>query len=594
MLEKNQERNRNKSHPRKPPVPPAKKKDPLLNEIFFDKYKTIKKLGEGSFGKVYKAEYNGEFYALKFESRSRTKSLLEMESTIMAYLQGPNIPFIKSFGYSGDYNLLVMQYMDKSLEDIFHIRKTFSIKTTAMIGFQLIGVLHFIHDKNFIHRDVKPDNIVMGSAELNENLYLIDFGLAKKYRSSRTLKQYPMTRKKKLTGTARYASIHALEGMEQSRRDDMESVGYVLAYLLRGGLPWQGLKIKAKENKYKNILEKKKEISSEELFKGFPIEFAEILDNVKKLEYLEEPEYEMLRNKLLSLCKRLNYKFDYIYDWTTEKDLLKRKEKKCFTSIKTQSTLSVKNKNKRPKSKRKVKYFEKSVEELRHKNKKRKNEKNEENDMDNDDSEIKDNNNIDKKDKDNKDDKENNNEDEIKVEINDDEEKKGEGENNKKINDNNNNDENEEYKEKEEDNNNKDKEKEQSVDKNDNENENDKDKDINSEENNNIKENKKDEIHFMGEEFDTIEKNQSNKNEDNENKSNNSNKADKSEDSHKDEQNINYIETKGEQQKNSNKSEENEDMEQKKEDSKKSKSNCAEIGEEEIIEDTEKTVCCIL
>ena len=591
MLEKNQERNRNKSHPRKPPVPPAKKKDPLLNEIFFDKYKTIKKLGEGSFGKVYKAEYNGEFYALKFESRSRTKSLLEMESTIMAYLQGPNIPFIKSFGYSGDYNLLVMQYMDKSLEDIFHIRKTFSIKTTAMIGFQLIGVLHFIHDKNFIHRDVKPDNIVMGSAELNENLYLIDFGLAKKYRSSRTLKQYPMTKKKKLTGTARYASINALEGMEQSRRDDMESVGYVLAYLLRGGLPWQGLKIKAKENKYKNILEKKKEISSEELFKGFPIEFAEILDNVKKLEYLEEPEYEMLRNKLLSLCKRLNYKFDYIYDWTTEKDLLKRKEKKCFTSIKTQSTLSVKNKNKRPKSKRKVKYFEKSVEELRHKSKKRKNEKNEENDMDNNDSEIKENENNDKKDKDNKDEKENNNEDEIKVEINDDEEKKGEEENNKKINDNN-NDDNEENKEKEEDNNNKDKDKEQSVDKNDNEN--DKDKDANSEENNNIKENKKDEIHFMGEEFDTIEKNQSNKNEDNENKSNNSNKADKSEDSHKDEQNINYIETKGEQQKNSNKSEENEDMEQKKEDSKKSKSNCAEIGEEEIIEDTEKTVCCLL
>ena len=218
MIEKSHERGRNKSHSRKPPVPTAKKKDPLLNEIFFDKYKTIKKLGEGSFGKVYKAEYNGEYYALKFESRSRTKSLLEMESTIMAYLQGPNIPYIKSFGYSGDYNLLVMQYMDKSLEDIFHIRKTFSIKTTAMIGFQLIGVLHFIHDKNFIHRDVKPDNCVMGSEELNENLYLIDFGLAKKYRSSRTLKQYPMTRKKKLTGTARYASIHALEGYEQSTR----------------------------------------------------------------------------------------------------------------------------------------------------------------------------------------------------------------------------------------------------------------------------------------------------------------------------------------------------------------------------------------
>ena len=354
----------------------SKKKDPLLNEIFFDKYKTVKKLGEGSFGKVYKAEYNGEYFALKFESHSRPKSLLEMEGTIMTHLQGPNIPFIKSYGYSGDYNLLVMQLMDRSLEDIFRIRKTFSIKTTAMIGFQLIGVLHFIHDKNIIHRDVKPDNCVMGSEELNENLYLIDFGLAKKYRSSRTLKQYPLTRKKRLTGTARYASIHALEGYEQSRRDDMESVGYIMAYFLRGGLPWQGMKLKSKENKYKNILEKKKEISSEELFKGFPNEFAEILEYTKNLDYLQEPEYQMLRNKLMDLCKRLNYSFDYIYDWTTERDLAKRKNKIPLTSLKTQSTLSVKSIKKRSKSKKKEKYVEKSADDLKNKKNKEKKEKN--------------------------------------------------------------------------------------------------------------------------------------------------------------------------------------------------------------------------
>ena len=335
----------------KPITQNTKKKDPLLGEVFFEKYKTVKKLGEGSFGKVYKAIYKGECYALKFESRERVKSLLEMEGTIMTYLQGPNIPFIKSYGYSGEYNLLVMQLMDKSLEDILRIRKTFSIKTTAMIGFQLIGVLQFIHDKNIIHRDVKPDNCVMGSEELNENLYLIDFGLAKKYRSSRTLKQYPLTRKKRLTGTARYASIHALEGYEQSRRDDMESVGYIMAYLLRGGLPWQGMKLKSKEDKYKNILEKKKEISSSDLFNGFPNEFAEILDYTKNLEYLEEPEYQMLRNKLMDLCKRLNYKFDFIYDWTTERDLAKRKMKKNMASLRTQSTLS-KNLRKRSKSKK--------------------------------------------------------------------------------------------------------------------------------------------------------------------------------------------------------------------------------------------------
>ena len=586
MIERSHERTRSKSHSRKPPVPTVKKKDPLLNEIFFDKYKTIKKLGEGSFGKVYKAEYNGEYYALKFESRSRTKSLLEMESTVMAYLQGPNIPYIKSYGYSDDYNLLVMQYMDKSLEDILHIRKTFSIKTTAMIGFQLIGVLHYIHDKNYIHRDVKPDNCVMGSDELNENLYLIDFGLAKKYRSSRTLKQYPMTRKKKLTGTARYASIHALEGFEQSRRDDIEAVGYVMAYLLRGGLPWQGLKIKTKENKYKNILEKKKEISSEELFKGFPIEFAEILDNVKKLEYLEEPEYEMLRNKLMSLCKRLNYKFDYIYDWTTDKDLLKRKEKRCFTSIKTQSTLSVKNK-KRPKSKKKVKYFEKSVDELRHKNKKRKAEKIEENDIEINGCEN-------KEEKEEKEEKENN--EDIKVEIidvdeqgNNKEENKNDEENNDEDKDENNN--NEEKKDNENDKSSSKNEKEKEKEKNSNDNDKDKEnKNDDNSDDNNTKEIKKNEINIINDEFNTIEKNNE---EENEKKSIESNKAIGSHHSqeNKNKANLNCIETK---EKDSNESKENEEVIDNKEGSKKSKSNCAEIGEEEIVEDTEKSVCCIL
>ena len=586
MIERSHERTRSKSHSRKPPVPTVKKKDPLLNEIFFDKYKTIKKLGEGSFGKVYKAEYNGEYYALKFESRSRTKSLLEMESTVMAYLQGPNIPYIKSYGYSGDYNLLVMQYMDKSLEDILHIRKTFSIKTTAMIGFQLIGVLHYIHDKNYIHRDVKPDNCVMGSDELNENLYLIDFGLAKKYRSSRTLKQYPMTRKKKLTGTARYASIHALEGFEQSRRDDIEAVGYVMAYLLRGGLPWQGLKIKTKENKYKNILEKKKEISSEELFKGFPIEFAEILDNVKKLEYLEEPEYEMLRNKLMSLCKRLNYKFDYIYDWTTDKDLLKRKEKRCFTSIKTQSTLSVKNK-KRPKSKKKVKYFEKSVDELRHKNKKRKAEKIEENDIEINGSEN-------KEEKEEKEEKENN--EDIKVEIIDVDEQGNNKEGNKNYEENNNEDKdennnNEEKKDNENDKSSSKNEKEKEKEKNSNDNDKDKEnKNDDNSDDNNTKEIKKNEINIINDEFNTIEKNNE---EENEKKSIESNKANGSHHSqeNKNKANLNCIETK---EKDSNESKENEEVIDNKEGSKKSKSNCAEIGEEEIVEDTEKSVCCIL
>ena len=303
-----------------------KNQDPLLHKKYFSKYRTIKKLGEGSFGKVYKAEYNNEYFALKFENRTKGQSLLENEATIMTYLKGPNIPFIKSFGYSGDYNILVMQLMGKSLEELFNKKLKFSVKTTALLAYQMITVLQYIHDKHIIHRDIKPDNFVMGLNKDNATLYLLDFGLAKKYRSSKTLEQYPYIKKKKLTGTARYASIHALEEMEQSRRDDLESVGYVLMYFLRGNLPWQGLKIKSKEDRYKKILDKKKETTSELLCKNFPDEFREYLEYSRNLEYTEEPKYDKFKNKFYNLiCNKMGEAFDFVYDWTTEYDLKKRK-----------------------------------------------------------------------------------------------------------------------------------------------------------------------------------------------------------------------------------------------------------------------------
>ena len=327
-----------------------KNQDPLLHKKFFKKFRTIKKLGEGSFGKVYKAEYNGEYYAMKFEDKTKDQNLLETEATIMSYLKGPNIPLIKSYGYSGDYNILVMQLMDKSLEEIFNKRLKFSVKTTALLAYQMITVLHYIHDKHIIHRDIKPDNFVMGLKKDNGTLYLLDFGLAKKYRSSKTLEQYPYIKKKKLTGTARYASIHALEEMEQSRRDDLESVGYVLMYFLRGNLPWQGLKIKSKEDRYKKILDKKKETTSEELCKGFPDEFREYLEYSRNLEYTEEPKYDKYKEKFYSLvCDKLGESFDYVYDWTTESDLKKRKSIGGTNGIesKTTTTKDVENKSKK-------------------------------------------------------------------------------------------------------------------------------------------------------------------------------------------------------------------------------------------------------
>ena len=290
--------------------------DDILGQTFFNKYTCVKKLGKGSFGSIYQAVYGKEEYALKFEDRKKNNDLLQNEAAIMNYLKGPNIPTVKSYGFTSSYNILVMQLLGRDLEHHFKKRKKFSVKTVCMLGFQMINILENIHEKHILHRDIKPENFVMGLNHNSKIVYLIDFGLAKKYRSMSTLIQYPLTLKKKFTGTARYASINALKGYEHSRRDELESLGYIFIYFLKGKLPWQNIKVKDKEEKFKKILQKKLEISSSELCLGIPKEFEIFLEYVKNLKYDEKPDYNMLKDLLYKVMKNGNYKNDYIYDWT--------------------------------------------------------------------------------------------------------------------------------------------------------------------------------------------------------------------------------------------------------------------------------------
>ena len=297
----------------------------IKGQIFFNKYHCIEKLGEGSFGYIYKAEFNGNFYALKIEKINKDQKFLENEAAIMDYLKGPNIPYVHYYGSDLNYNIMVMQLLGKNLENIFEIKRIFSLKTVCMIGYQIVSILENIHNRHIIHRDVKPDNFVMGLNELSQYIYLLDFGLAKKYRSSKTLEQLPFVNRGKIIGTARYASINALQGKELSRRDDLESAGYVLLYFIKGKLPWQGIPTKTRDEKYKKILEKKQQMTTKQLCENLPEEFSKFIEYVRDLDYLDQPDYEMLRGLFNTMLRKDHSKFDYIYDWTTNEERLKRR-----------------------------------------------------------------------------------------------------------------------------------------------------------------------------------------------------------------------------------------------------------------------------
>ena len=296
----------------------------INNKLVFGKYKFLETLGKGSFGFVVKGKNvkTGEYVAIKVEDWKIMGNILEGEAYFLFYLKGPGIPEVKSFGVYGKFKILVETLLGDSLEVIFNSKnQKFTLKDVCMIAIQLLDRLEFIHSKFIIHRDLKPDNIMV-DLETKRIIYLIDFGLAKKYRSSRTLKHIKFTIPRRLTGTARYASVNALRGTEQSRRDDLESLGYILIYFInKGELPWQGLNIPDKLQRYRKIHQIKKEIKPEKLCKGLPEQFCRYFKYVKKLQFEEDPNYSYLKGLFLEVLNKIGFiNNDSLFSWLNSKE----------------------------------------------------------------------------------------------------------------------------------------------------------------------------------------------------------------------------------------------------------------------------------
>ena len=286
-------------------------------------------LGKGSFGRIYSGvnKTTNEEVAIKLEPANTDQPQLIYEYKIYKILQGGyGFPKIYEFENDSKYNILIMDLLGSSIESLFNkAQKKFSFLTCLMIIDQIITRLEFMHSKNLLHRDIKPDNFLIGRGNKKNIIYAIDFGLSKKYKESKTGLHIPYRDGKDLTGTARYASINTHLGVEQSRRDDIESVGYMMIYLMKGHLPWQGQVNSNPKKKYDTIKKLKLETKLTDLCEGLPKECIKFIQYARDMKFEDKPNYNYLRSLLKKMAKRKGLIMDTSkFDWI-EKE--KEKEK---------------------------------------------------------------------------------------------------------------------------------------------------------------------------------------------------------------------------------------------------------------------------
>lgn len=281
----------------------------------------IKNLGKGSFGDLWLGEEREtkDKVAIKFERRDHPNPQLPLEyQRYRTFGDSEFVPHMYKFlpVHGTDYHAIVMELLSRSLENLLNIcDRTFSLKTTLQLAIQMVTIMQFIHNKRIVHRDIKPENFMFGRKELGKEkkLMIIDFGLSKEYFESDKHIKFEMD--KPIMGTMKFMSINAHGAIEQTRRDDLESIGYMLIYFLNGKLPWKGIHAEDPKEQNKLIADKKRSMTPDKLVKGHPKEFGEYLKKVRSLKFAQDPNYEELRNLFKHCADHNHITLDSTYDW---------------------------------------------------------------------------------------------------------------------------------------------------------------------------------------------------------------------------------------------------------------------------------------
>lgn len=265
-----------------------------------DRYKLIRRIGSGAFGLIFSAKNvnTDEIVAVKLEPTTQPDTLTH-EAAVLQHLSNiPGIPTLRYYGIPDHNRYMVIDLYDKTLQTVsYDYKKTVPIALIRAYALQIIQVLSAVHERGFVHRDVKPENFMIRNT--STTLYLIDFGLARTYIDSETkmhrankVRTANVDGKICVTGTSRYISPNVHDGNEPSRRDDLISAMYVISYLLKGSLPWKT------SGSNEALSEMKKNIQPDELFLGLPNSYVDIFKYLSSLSYDQKPDYAFILSNL--------------------------------------------------------------------------------------------------------------------------------------------------------------------------------------------------------------------------------------------------------------------------------------------------------